>query len=126
MINKLTQEVFAELVQLLNALVASQHLSILTNLLKPPEHANLKLKNLTKLIHYLNLQFDLKILDLNLEEKSGQFAIESDAVEHLDDAMVGEVGVLSVALKQLREGGAHASGGKSLHEALKVKGLKSV
>ena len=37
----------------------------------------------------------------NLKEQSGQLAIEGDAVEHLDDTVVREVGVLSVALEEL-------------------------
>ena len=56
--NCLTQEIFAELVQLFDALVASQHLPILPNLLETSEHAHLrakwKVKNmLTITLHYL-------------------------------------------------------------------------
>ena len=36
---------------------------------------------------------------LNLKKESWQLAVECDAVEHLDDAVVREVRVLSVALK---------------------------
>ena len=43
-INRLTQEIFAKLVQLLDALVASQHLPILPDLLEPSEYANLQVK----------------------------------------------------------------------------------
>ena len=62
----------------------------------------------------------------NLKEQSGQLAIEGDAVEHLDDTVVREVGVLSVALEELSKGRAHASGRKSLYEAFKVESLKQI
>ena len=38
---QLTQEVFAKLVQLFDALVSSQHLPVLPDILEPPEHAHL-------------------------------------------------------------------------------------
>ena len=59
-----------------------------------------------------------------LEKQSRHLAINCNAVKHLDDTMVCEVGVLSVALEELREGRTNITRGEALHEPFEVERLK--
>jgi hypothetical protein len=55
--------------------------------------------------------------DRDVKEKCRKRAIKGDAVEHLDDAEVGEFGVVLVVREEDAEGRADALGGK-LHDEL--------